>query len=46
MSKIVEIVDPITHKKGYYDFGTKNTSFLETARELKDLGIKMDYSKI
>lgn len=43
MSKIVEIVDPITHKKGYYDFGTKNTSFLETARELKDLGIKRWY---
>lgn len=43
MSKIVEIIDPITHKKGYYDFGTKNTSFLETARELKDLGIKRWY---
>lgn len=43
MSKIVEIVDPITKKVGYYDFGTSNTSFLETARELKDLGIKRWY---
>ena len=43
MSKIVEIVDPITNKKGYYDFGTTNLSFLETARELKDLGIKRWY---
>ena len=43
MSKIVEIVDPITNKVGYYDFGTTNTSFLETARELKDLGIKRWY---
>ena len=43
MSKIVEIVDPITNKKGYYDFGTSNLSFLETARELKDLGIKRWY---
>ena len=43
MSKIVEIIDPITKKKGYYDFGTKNKSFLETARELKDLGIKRWY---
>lgn len=43
MSKIVEIEDPITHKKGYYDFGTSNLSFLETARELKDLGIKRWY---
>ena len=43
MSKIVEIVDPVTHKKGYYDFGTSNTSFLETARELKELGIKRWY---
>ena len=43
MSKIVEIVDPVTHKKGYYDFGTTNLSFLETARELKDLGIKRWY---
>jgi hypothetical protein len=43
MSKIVEIVDPVTNKKGYYDFGTTNLSFLETARELKDLGIKRWY---
>lgn len=43
MSKIVEIIDPITKKKGYYDFGTSNISFLETARELKDLGIKRWY---
>jgi hypothetical protein len=43
MSKIVEIIDPITNKKGYYDFGTSNSSFIETARELKDLGIKRWY---
>lgn len=29
--------------KGYYDFGTKNTSFLQTAQELKSLGIKHWY---
>lgn len=29
--------------KAYYDFGTKNTSFLQTAQELKTLGIKHWY---
>lgn len=43
MSKIIEINDPINNRKGYYDFGTSNLSFLETARELKDLGIKRWY---
>lgn len=37
MSKIIKIGDK------YYDFGTKNQSFLETAYELKTLGIKNFY---
>jgi hypothetical protein len=37
MSKILKIGDK------YYDFGTKNTSFLLTASELKALGIKNYY---
>lgn len=42
MSKIIEIKD----EKGvphYYDFGTKNESFLLTCKELKALGIKKWY---
>jgi hypothetical protein len=34
MSNIVKI------KNKFYDFGTKNASFLLTAKELKELGIK------
>ena len=37
MSRIVRI------NNRYYDFGTSNTSFLTTARELKELGIKNWY---
>ena len=37
MSKIVRIGDK------YYDFETKNESFLLTAKELKTLGIKNWY---
>ena len=37
MSNIVKIDDK------YYDFGTKNRSFLQTAQELKTLGIKNWY---
>lgn len=42
MSHIVAINDEngVPH---YYDFGTKNESFLLTARELKELGIKKWY---
>ena len=42
MSNIVQINDDkgIPH---YYDFGTQNVSFLTTAKELKELGIKNWY---
>ena len=39
VSNIVRI-DDYKGNPRYYDFGTKNESFLLTARELKDLGIK------
>ena len=39
MSNIVRI-DDYKGRPRYYDFGTKNDSFILTAKELKDLGIK------
>lgn len=42
MSKIIKINDEFG-KPHYYDFGTKNSSFLLTAKELKELGIKNFY---
>lgn len=42
MSNIIKINDSYG-KARYYDFGTKNESFLITARELKELGIKNWY---
>ena len=42
MSNIVRIDDD-SGKPHYYDFGTKNSSFLLTAKELKDLGYKNYY---
>lgn len=42
MSNIVRI-DDYKGRPRYYDFGTKNSSFLLTAKELKDLGIKNWY---
>jgi len=42
MSKIVRIDDEHGHPR-YYDFGTKNDSFLLTAQELKTKGIKNWY---
>lgn len=42
MSNILCLPDA-NGNKAYYDFGTKNTSFLQTAQELKALGIKHWY---
>jgi hypothetical protein len=42
MSNIVRI-DDYRGRPRYYDFGTKNKSFLLTAKELKELGIKNWY---
>ena len=42
MSNIIRIDDEYG-KPHYYDFGTKNTSFLLTAQELKTIGIKNYY---
>lgn len=42
MSNIVKIDDEKGNPR-YYDFGTKNSSFLLTAKELKELGIKNWY---
>ena len=42
MSNIIKI-DDINGNPRYYDFGTKNQSFLMTAQELKTLGIKNWY---
>jgi hypothetical protein len=42
MSNIVRINDEDGRPR-YYDFGTKNASFLLTAKELKELGIKNWY---
>jgi hypothetical protein len=41
-SRIVCLKDPNGVDR-FYDFGTKNTSFLQTAQELKSLGIKHWY---
>ena len=42
MSNIICLPDE-NGNQAYYDFGTKNTSFLQTAQELKSLGIKNWY---
>jgi len=42
LSNIICLPD-VNGNKGYYDFGTKNVSFLQTAQELKSLGIKHWY---
>ena len=43
MSSNIICLPDANGNKGYYDFGTKNTSFLQTAQELKSLGIKHWY---
>lgn len=43
MSDIKMIIDQHTGEKRYYDFAPKNTSFLQTAMELKSVGIKNYY---
>lgn len=43
MSDIKMIRDKFTGQERYYDFGCKNESFLQTAKELKSLGISNYY---